>query len=283
MHTFQSGWVFFKSAWKTGQQERILFLPVQLFAALSLALTVLILIPVGAIFAQPATISLFIGLTGFLGIVWIFALLVLQRLAFALVSRMFSAQLTASRPDWKAATAQLQHSWLDLAALALTAPLAAVFPGLLGRDTSWRRAQYLVVPVMVLENLALGAGLLRAGQMAQAKLLRISDHYIGVRYFGRVVGGILWLGGLLLAVLVGNLVLNGGPDSGLRRAGGILAGLLIFAIFGITALAINAYAQAVYHTCLYTWAVRTEKAHLEMNQEHVQPPALLATALGLAP
>lgn len=283
MHTFKSGWVFFKSAWKTGQQEQDLFLPVRLFAALSLALTVLILIPVGVIFAQPATISLFIGLTGFLGIVWIFGLLVLQRLAFALVTRLFSDHLHTSRPDWKAARTQLQKSWLDLAALTLTAPLAAIFPGLLSRETSWRRAQYLVVPVMVLENQALGASLLRAGQMAQAKLLRISDNYIGVRYFGRVVGGVLWLGGMLLAMLVGNLVLNGGADTGLRRAGGILAGLLIFAIFGITALAINAYAQAVYHTCLYTWAARTEKAHLEMNQEHVQPPALLAAALGLAP
>jgi hypothetical protein len=143
----------------------------------------------------------------------------------------------------------------------------------------WTEATYLVLPIMVIEDLNLKDGLKRAAQIVRDNLLLVGISTVGVR---AVTG--------LISFLVGGLgiVLGVGVAIGLASvfAGNawaiviaVVLAILIATPFILVAALVSSYTSTAYHTCLYLWARDVERAQQAGQPASVAAPAPLAAVL----
>lgn len=142
-------------------------------------------------------------------------------------------------------------------------PLAHALAGLI--ETAWTVLGFLLLPVIVIEDVGLRPALERVRAIHRGSLLPIAVGEVGLRTLS-AIGGLLFFGGLVL------LGLALWPLST-----GELRGLLIFALgLGAAGGALFAYLRGAYYTCLYLWAAETERAG---DPALATVPAPLADAL----
>jgi len=132
-------------------------------------------------------------------------------------------------------------------------------------DSAWTVLSYLLMPIIMIEDVGMGAALRRAKEIHSRGLLQLAVGEVGLRAIAGLsafaVVGVLGLAGFLIM-----------PHSlpGIIALGSVAA-LLLVAI-GV----LNAFARGAYYTCLYLWAVEVERAG---DPARAMVPAPLATAL----
>jgi Zn-finger nucleic acid-binding protein len=116
-------------------------------------------------------------------------------------------------------------------------------------ETVWTVLGFLLLPVIVIEDVGLRAALDRVRAIHRGSLLPIAVGEVGLRAVS-ALGGLLFVIGLVgLGLLLWPLT----P--------GDLRGLVVFAILvGSVGGAAAAYLRGAYYTCLYLWAAETERA-----------------------
>lgn len=133
-------------------------------------------------------------------------------------------------------------------------------------QTGWRVASYLLVPIVILEDIPLSQAFERAVRLHR-------DNVVGI-----IVGevSVSWLTGALSTII---FVAAAAGAYLLYMAAPLLLPLLIAGCAGvlIIVVAASSYVRIAYYTCLYEWAAAHEAAG-----EAVPAPAPLAVALNAA-
>ncbi len=283
MDRLHRGWVFYLQAYRLARVNPGLLLPsvYGLFTGLGatligLALIFLVITQLGA-GGMAQFIVAFIGamilcadwITG-----WVFSA-VTARMVYA----MLNGGETRPKQDWGV----LRSNWLDLIGTGIaTIPVAALKasikrrPGnlagsLIGHITgaAWSEAAYLLLPVMVVENLNLRQTLKRTAEIVRQNLLMAAVSLIGVSLVNALAGVGMAALGIACGISVG------------RSAGGIwgmVAGMLIASLFILVAVAVTTFGRVIYHSSLYVWVTQEEHNRNEANTLPVMPPAPLAEA-----
>ena len=153
-----------------------------------------------------------------------------------------------------------------------------ILSGILG--AVWTEASYLVLPVMVIEDVNLGNGLKRVGDIVKKNLLLIGVSTVGVGAVTGLIGFLLGAIGIGLGFGVGMGIVSLAGDFVPGIIGGITLGVLVASLFIMIATVIGTYTSTAYHTCLYLWAREAEKAQ-DAGQSHLQvaAPTPLASVL----
>lgn len=149
-----------------------------------------------------------------------------------------------------------------LASLVL-APLAHGLANLL--EAAWTVLGFLLLPVILVEDVGLREALGRVRAIHRGSLLPIAVGEVGLRALGAVAG--FAFVAALLVVAVALWPLGAGELRGL-----LVLGLLV----GAVGAAAFAYLRGAYYTCLYLWAAETERVG---DPARATVPSLLAEAL----
>jgi hypothetical protein len=169
------------------------------------------------------------------------------------------------------AFADARKNFLALVGLALWSTVVSVLTGMLrGKrrgdlgdyaaaaiDRVWVVATYLILPAIILEDLSLRAAANRARDLHRRNLLGIAVGEVGVIALTNIIGIV----GLVCAALVGVAVYSvaGGGLAGGAPTGAIIAGIVGGGLLLSLVIAFTTYVRAAYYTCLYVWAVATER------------------------
>jgi hypothetical protein len=133
-------------------------------------------------------------------------------------------------------------------------------------DTGWRAASYLLVPIVILEDVPLSQAFQRAVQLHRSNVIAIIVGEIGISWLSGAISSLIMIG-----ALIGGFFTYQAMPGALPVLIASCVGLLI-----IVSAAVS-YVHMAYYTCLYEWAAATEAAG-----EPVAAPAPLAAALGVA-
>jgi hypothetical protein len=131
----------------------------------------------------------------------------------------------------------------------------------------WTVASFLILPIIMIEDVGLQPALSRARTIHQKNLLQIASGEIGLVALGRIAH-------MVLLLLMGVLALILFP-AGLAGIVGVIA-LTVVGSAAISAL--NTFARASYYTSLYLWARELEAAQ-EGDRSQVCVPESLVAAL----
>lgn len=177
-----------------------------------------------------------------------------------------------------AAFADAKKNLFALISLAVVSTLVAVVTSALRRrgrggageavgaaiDKVWTVATFLLLPVIILEDVSLGRALGRARSLHGRNLIPIAVGEIAVS----LVTGLIGFAVVLLAA-VGLFAAGSAFGSAVLLPLAVLGGVVFAAV-----VAFNHYLRTAYYTCLYLWAAAAETAG-----ETAQAPAPLAAAL----
>lgn len=165
-----------------------------------------------------------------------------------------------------------------LISLAVVSTIVSIITGLLrgrrGRDLgdlaadalqrTWTVATYLIVPVIILEDVAFSQSLGRARDLHWRNFVPIAVGEVAVS----VVNGILLI---LLAVATAAAAVSARVNG---QQALMIASLVIGGTIFIAAICFTEFVRTAYYTCLYLWAAEREKVG-----EQARVPAPLAAAL----
>jgi len=184
------------------------------------------------------------------------------------------------------AFADARKNFFALVGLAVVSTLVSLVTGMLrGRrggdlgdyaagaiDRVWVVATYLILPAIILEDLSLRAAANRARDLHRRNLLGIAVGEVGVIALTRIIG----FAGLICAGLVGFAIYTaaGGAPAPGASSGALIAGIAVGGLLLSLVIAFTTYVRAAYYTCLYLWAVATER-----QGERTAAPAPLAASL----
>jgi hypothetical protein len=143
----------------------------------------------------------------------------------------------------------------------------------------WTEATYLVLPIMVIEDLNLKDGLKRAAQIVRDNLLLVGISTVGVRAVTGLISFLLSLIGIVLAVAAGFGMISLFAGNTWAIVIAVVLAILIGTPFILVAALIGAYTSTAYHTCLYLWARDVERAQQTGQPAAVAAPAPLAAVL----
>ncbi|UCH33052.1 MAG: hypothetical protein JSV65_10655 [Armatimonadota bacterium] len=175
------------------------------------------------------------------------------------------------------AFADARKNFLALVGLAVVSTAVSLVTGMLrgrrGRglgdiaagaiDRVWVVATYLILPAIILEDLSLRAAANRARDLHGRNLLGIAVGEVGVIVLTNILGVIGFICAALLAYGVFSLA-----------GGAIVLAVVVGALCFSLVIAFTTYVRAAYYTCLFLWAVATER-----QGEGVAAPAPLAASL----
>ena len=133
-------------------------------------------------------------------------------------------------------------------------------------QTGWRAASYLLIPIVILEDIPLSRAFERAVQLHKNNVIAIIVGEIGISWLSGAISGLIVIG-----ALVGGFFAYRAMPVALPMLIASCAGVLI------AVAAAAGYVHMAYYTCLYEWAAAAEAAG-----EPVAAPAPLAAALGVA-
>jgi Family of unknown function (DUF6159) len=114
-------------------------------------------------------------------------------------------------------------------------------------ESIWTVASYLLLPIIIIEDIGFGDAMKRASGIYKGKLLPIAVGEVGVRFAANIVTFLVLLP---LFFFVAPLLFAINPIFGLIVIGFVIAMMASFQVF----------VRMAYYTCLYHWAVETEKA-----------------------
>lgn len=299
MESISRGWNFLTQAWKMAFADKDLIKP-SIFA-------LVVGFIVSAIGSVPILIAVFILGTegmiarvvlGVLGALLVFAQYSVTYIFSAMTVYLIYGYLSEGDGRMDKAWAVIQRDWLDILSLAAASTLVNIVKNMIkgnGRnrnafremianliDRVWTEATYLVLPIMVIEDVNLKDGLQRATYIAKNNLLLVGVSMIGVGWITGLIGFILGLVGILLGVGVAFPIISLAGESVPLIVVAVVLGVLVASIFFMAAGIVNAYTSTAYHTCLYLWARDVEKAKLGTAglPVNVPAPAPLAAVLG---
>lgn len=294
MQSFQRGFAFLKQAWQIALADRDLIKPSIYALFAGFLVTLVMLIPfIGATFlfgdsriGQPILYVL--------GGLMIFVQYATGYVFSAMTVYLIYGYLTEGDGSMEKAWPIVKRDFWDILSLAAASTVVnllrsflekkgrrvggGVVSGILG--AVWTEASYLVLPVMVIEDVNLGQGLKRVGQIVQKNLLLIGVSTVGVGAVTGLLGFLLGATGVALGIGVGVGLVSLAGDFVPGIVGGISLGVLIASLFIMTATVIGTYTTTAYHTCLYLWSRQAEAAQesgRSLNQ--VAAPAPLASVL----
>jgi hypothetical protein len=130
--------------------------------------------------------------------------------------------------------------------------------------TAWTAAVYLLLPIIILEDVSLARAFTRGKEIHARNLVPIVMAEVGVQVVGHIVG----LVGLGLAA--GAVYLSASASQALLAPALIGAGLWLALVMAYTG-----FLRTAYYTCLYLWATERETA-----AEAATMPRPLALAFG---
>lgn len=147
---------------------------------------------------------------------------------------------------------------LNIGAMVLSAIGSAI-------EAAWTVLSFLLLPVIIIEDVGLGTALSRVRAIHEGNLMQIGVGEIGIRAVAGVIGFVF----LLLMVPLAMVLL---PIKGF--------GLVLFVVLLVIGLTIvgtlNSFAKAAYYTSLYLWASERERTS---DPSQVMVPGLLASAM----
>jgi hypothetical protein len=291
MESFKRGFEFLKQSWQMALADRDLIKP-SFYALLAGFLVSLVtMIPMGLI-------GFFLGDFGFgrailyvLGAVLVFVQFIVTYVFSAMTvyliygylaegdGRMDKAWAVVKRDFWDIASWQPPLRWSRSSRHAEGQSAA----GWVRRwATCWGfmdRATYLVLPIMVIEDLNLKDGLKRAAQIVRDNLLLVGISTVGVRAVTGLISFLTGGLGIVLGVGGGSLVCFSLCRNAWAIVIAVVLAILIATPFILVAALISSYTSTAYHTCLYLWARDVERAQQAGQPVSVAAPAPLAAVL----
>ena len=187
----------------------------------------------------------------------------------------------------------VKRDWLDILTLAAASTLVNIVKNMVrgsGKsrnfireaianliDTVWTEATFLVLPIMVIEDVNLKDGLKRATYIVKNNLLLVGISTIGVRWVTGLIGFVFTVLGLLIGFGIAFPLISLSGGSTFLTVLVIILAVLVASVFFMTANVISSYTSTAYHTSLYLWARNTEQAGQGVQSSI---PAPLAAVLG---
>lgn len=295
MQSFSRGWSFLKQAWQMAAKDKDLINPsiMALFAGFIVSL-IFIPLMVGAGFLTGGDNSLVGQIILFmLGGVMIFIQYTVGYIFSAMTVYLIYGYLAEGDGVMSKAWAVVKRDFLDLMSLAAASTAVNLVKNQIkgkggsgGRnflagliDTVWTEAAFLILPVMVIEDINLKDALKRAGSIIKNNLLLVGISTVGVKTVNGVIGFLLGALGIGLGFGVGFGILTITNTSTFGLVSGIGLGVIIASIFIMVATVVTSYTATAYHTCLYLWARDVEKAQASSSSAQVLAPAPLAAVL----
>ena len=297
MQSLQRGFAFFKQAWQIAFADKDLLKPSIYAMFAGFAVSVVMLIPMiilGVIFSGSTESGFGRTVFGIMGALMIFIQYVVGYIFSAMTVYLVYGHLTEGDGVMSKAWTIVKRDFWDIVSLAAASTAVKLLRNFLenkGRNvgggmfssvlgTLWTETAFLVLPVMVIEDVNLPNGLKRVGQIAKDNLLLIGVSTVGVGVVTGIIGFLLGATGIGLGLGVGLGIVSASGQSVLGLAGGITLGVLIASVFIMAATVISSYTSTAYHTCLYLWVRDTEKARQSgQSLASVSAPAPLASVL----
>ena len=294
MQSFSRGWSFLKEAWTMALKDRDLIKPTIFSLIVGFFVSIVFLIPMGAVGfllgdrGLPSQIILFV-----LGVLMVFAQYSVGYIFSAMTIYLIYGFLAEGDGVMSKAWAIVRREWLNILSLAGASTAVNVLNSAVrgrGRSTGrnilaglistvWTEAAFLILPAMVIEGMNLKDALKRAGQIVRDNLLLVGLSTVGVRAVNGLIGFLLGATGVALGFGAGLGIVSLTDSSTLGLVAGISLGVVIAGVFIMVATVITSYTATAYHTCLYLWARDVEKAKASGSQMQVQAPAPLAAVL----
>ncbi|MEI6290160.1 MAG: DUF6159 family protein [Chloroflexota bacterium] len=294
MQSFSRGWNFLTQAWKMAAADGDLLKPsiyamlvgfvVSLIGAIPIIISVVLL-------GMDSLIGRIV--TGFFGVLLIFAQYAITYIFSAMTVKLIYDFLTSGDGQMDKAWEMVKRDWLDILTLAAASTLVNMIKNWVrgsGKnrnfiresianmiDTLWTEATFLVLPIMVLEDINLKDGLKRATYIVKNNLLLVGISTVGVRWVTGLIGFIFAIIGLGIGFGIAFPLISIAGDSTILIVIAIILAILAASVFFMAANVINSYTSTAYHTCLYLWARSTEQAGQGVT---AAIPAPLAAVLG---
>ncbi len=282
MESIQRGFAFFKQSWQMALADHDLIKPSILAMIAGFLVTLVMLVPMGITGLVLGDSRIGQGLLGILGLVLVFLQYMVGYIFSAMTIELIYAFLTEGDGRMDKAWNVVRRDFWDIASLAAVSLLVhmlksflegrrggrggnAIFGALAGwlaatLGVLWSETTFLVLPVMVIEDVSLKDGLQRVFKIVKDNLLLVGVSTVGVGFVTGLIGFLLGATGIALGIGVGLGIvsISGGATIGI--VSGVSLGVLIASVFIIIATLIGTYTTTAYHTCLYLWARNVESA-----------------------
>ena len=275
MQSFSRGWNFLIQAWKMAMADKDLLKPsiFALVAGFVVALIGVVPLVLSALVLGTESLVCRISM-GLFGTLLVFAQFAVTYIFSAMTVKLIYDYLTGGDGRMDKAWEIVKRDWLDILSLAAASTLVNVIKNIVrgnGRrrnfigeaiagliDRLWTEATYLVLPIMVIEDVNLKDGLTRATYVVKNNLLLIGISTIGVSWVTGLLGFVFALLGLGLGFGIALPIIslaNGGTALSVIA---ILLGVMVASVFFMAANVIGSYTATAYHTCLYLWVRNNE-------------------------
>ena len=293
MESFSRGWAFLKQSWQMAMADRDLLKPSFYALIAGFAVTIILLIPFGLITfllrgTQVGEVIIYV-----LGAVLIFIQYLVGYIFSAMTVYLIFGYLAEGDGRMDKAWAIVKRDVWDISSLAAASTAVNLIKGAVkgkgkdgGRnllagliDTVWTEAAYLILPVLVIEDVNLKGGVKRAAQIIRDNLVLVGISTVGVKAVTGLIGFLLSILGIGLGAVVGWGIASASQGSTAGVITAIVVGILIATPFIMFATIISTYTSTAYHTCLYLWARDVERARQSGQPGVVNAPSPLAAVL----
>jgi len=254
-----------------------------------ISLTIVWLLPLGAVIVLIGLDPLGMTLIGLLSILLLVSLLVWGEVNALDTCRVFDAQLRGDQGPGKTGTEDRTQDfshWKDAALWLVSLPglklrrlLTQVFRSKTEDPLVWLEAAYLMLPVISLEDHNLVEATGRIKHILQENLLRFNQGLFAVSPLAGIIQGILVVSGALLGFWVGFAIADPATSSGLSLLFAAAIGVFLGSILALLGIFFSSFNRACYYTTLYNYALSVEAASLSGNTEQRTPPAILSQVL----
>ncbi len=292
MQSLSRGWNFLTQAWKMALADKDLIKPSIYALFIGLIVSVIGIIPIVLAAMLLGTESIFARvILGLFGALLAFAEYSVTYIFSAMTIYLVYGYLSEGDGKMEKAWAIVQRDWLDILSLAAAStlvnlvkdwvkgkgnnPIRSALAGLI--HSIWTEAAYLVLPIMVIEDMNLKDGLKRATYIVKNNLLLVGISMVGVNWITGLIGFVLGVIGVVLGIGIAYPLISLAGDSTPLIVVAVGLGVIIASVFFLVASIIGSYTSTAYHTCLYLWARDVERAGAGAQ---VAAPAPLAAVLG---
>lgn len=300
MQSLSRGWSFFTQSWKMVSADKDLIKPSIYALFVGFLVTLVFMIPI-------AITALVLGTQGMIariilalfGAVLIFAQYAVTYIFSAMTIQLVYGYLSEGDGRMDKAWEIVRRDWFNILTLAAASTLVTLIKNAVrgnGRsrnvigeavagiiNTVWTEATYIVLPIMIIEDVNLKDGLKRATYIFKNNLMLIGISTVGVSWITGMIGFVLGAVGLLLGFGIALPLISLAGDVLPLIVVAVVLGVFVASIFFMLASVINTYTSTAYHTCLYIWARDVEKSRASQSAGipvRIAAPQPLAAVLG---
>jgi len=292
MQSLSRGWNFLTQAWKMALADKDLIKPSIYALFVGIIVSIIGIIPIALAALVLGTESTFAQIIiGLLGALLAFAQYAITYIFSAMTIYLVYGYLSEGDGKMEKAWAIVKRDWLDILSLAAAStlvnlvkdwvkgkgnnPIRSALAGLI--NSIWTEAVFLVLPIMVIEDMNLKDGLKRATYIVKNNLLLVGISMVGVNWITGLIGFVLGVIGIAMGFGIAYPLISLAGDSTPLVVVAVGLGVIIASVFFLVASIIGSYTSTAYHTCLYLWARDVERAGAGAQ---VAAPAPLAAVLG---